>query len=614
VRRPDGETSRPALFAAGWSAVVLGWRASRLCSLARVVLTVVGAVSAPTTAWLGKLLVDELTLGRAGHARDAVLYAVAGAVAAALGLLAQQLSLYVRIRHDAAIALRAESDLFAKVCGFVGLRYFEDPEFQDRLAVAEGSATEGPNAVTGFVEGTIRSVISTLSFLGMIAVVWPALAAVLFLAALPGLAAEVMLANRQVSASMAITPLQRRRFFYRTLLTDGRAAKEVRLFGLGTHFRTRQLDALRRSQEVQVRLAARTVIIQSCLSLLAALIAGGAVAIVALRVVRGELTPGDVLLFMTAVAGVQGALSELMAKIGAAVQAVKMFQRYLDVMRLPADLAVGALPAPDLRDSVRFEDVWFRYRPDGPWVLRGVSFEITAGGSVAIVGVNGAGKSTLVKLLCRFYEPERGRILWDGVDLREIAPESLRLRLAATFQDFMTYDLSGRDNIGVGDLARGADLDAIRAAAQRADIHDAIARLPHGYDTMLSQIFFGDEDDEPGAMFSGGQWQRVALARSLMRNRASLLILDEPSAGLDAEAEHRIHRTLRQFREGRTSLLISHRLGTLRDADRIVVLDNGKITEQGDHDDLMARAGTYSRLFTIQGMGYQSAEATGSMP
>jgi ATP-binding cassette subfamily B protein len=568
-------------------------------------LTIVTAASAPTSAWFGKLLVDELAQGRDGQAGDVVRYAVSGALAATIGLLTMQVSTYVRVRHDAAIALRAESALFTKVCGFNGLRYFEDPDFQDRLLVAEGSASDGPNAVTDFVEGTVRSVISTLTFLGMIAVVWPVLAVVLFASAVPGLFAELMLANRQVAASMTIAPYQRRRFFYRMLLTDDRAAKEVRLFGLGTHFRTRQLDALRHSQDVHVRLAARTTTIQSGLSLLGAVIAGGATAIVALRVVREELTPGDVLLFMSSVAGVQSALSDLVGKIGQAFQAVKMFQRYLEVMALPPDLPSGEQTAQDLRHSVRFEDVWFRYQPDGAWVLRGVSFEIRAGDAVGIVGVNGAGKSTLVKLLCRFYEPERGRIRWDGVDLRELSPESLRLRLAATFQDFMTYDLSARDNIGVGDLARRDDVDAIHAAAKRTDIHDAITRFPKGYDTMLSRIFFGDDEEEAGVMLSGGQWQRIALARSLMRERASLLILDEPSSGLDAEAEHRVHRTLTEFRHGRTSLLISHRLGTLRDADHIVVLDNGKITEQGDHDELMARSGVYSRLFTIQGRGYQ---------
>ncbi|MFI7673151.1 ABC transporter ATP-binding protein [Actinophytocola sp. NPDC049390] len=599
---PAADQSRH-LVRTGWGALVLGWRADPWCALARLGLTVLGAVCAPLVAWFGKLLIDELTRG--GTAAAVTLYAVAGAATGALGIVCHHLTGYVRARHDAAVTLRAESDLFARTCAYGGLRYFEDPEFQDRLLLAENSAADGPNSAVDFVEGVVRAIVSMLGFLAFIAAVWPLMAGLLCLAALPGLVAELKLANRHVDASMASSAYQRRRFFYRSLLTDDRAAKEVRLFGLGGHFRRGLLDALHGSQHVLVRLARRTALTQTGLSLLGAAVSGVAIVVVAHRVLRGELTPGDVLLFVSAVAGVQGALSDMVGQVGAATRALKLFRCYLDVMREPLDMTDGDRRTPPLRDALRFENVWFRYHDDAPWVLRGVSFELRAGTALGLVGVNGAGKSTLVKLACRFYDPQRGRVTWDGIDLRDLGHESLRARLAATFQDFMTYDLTVGENIGVGDLSRSGSPEHIQRCAERADIHDAVTRLPRGYDTLLSRTFLLEEEREPGVTFSGGQWQRVALARSLMRADADLLILDEPSASLDADAEHEIHRTLRDFRRGRTSLLISHRLGSVREADHIVVLDDGVITEEGDHDTLMLAGGTYARLFSTQARGYQ---------
>ena len=586
------------------AALGLGWRASPPCSAARIALTVLAAVATPVAAWIGKLLVDELALGRDGSLSRVTTLAVAGAVLAVTVVMIGHLLTYVTVRHQAAITVRAEGDLFQRVCSFVGLRYFEDPDFQDRLMLAEQSASDAPGAVAGVVQSGIRSGISLAGFLAIIASVWPAMAALLLAAAIPGLLAEARLARRHVRASQEMSALDRRRFFYRSMLTDDRAAKEVRLFGLGSFFRTRQVDALRRSQRLMVGLAGRTAVVQSLLNLLGGLLSGFGIIVVARRVMSGELTPGDVLLFMAAIGGVQTALSDLVTGIGEASRALRLFGCFDDVMRTPPDLPAGPGAAGPLRNGVRFEDVWFRYDERGPWVLRGVTFELPAGTSTGLVGVNGAGKSTIVKLLCRFYDPGRGRILWDGTDLRDLDPDALRLRMAATFQDFMTYDLSVGENIGVGDLTQADDPAAIRRSARQADIDDAITRFPRGYRTMLSRVFFEEEEREPGVTLSGGQWQRVALARSLLRAEADLLILDEPSSGLDAEAEYRVHQTLREFRQGRTSLLISHRLGSLRAADHIVVVDGGVVAEQGSHDELMLLDGTYRRLFTTQARGY----------
>jgi ATP-binding cassette subfamily B protein len=259
---------------------------------------------------------------------------------------------------------------------------------------------------------------------------------------------------------------------------------------------------------------------------------------------------------------------------------------------------------PPLRQGIELRDVWFRYSPRHPWALRGVNITIPFGRSVALVGLNGAGKSTLVKLLCRFYDPTRGAVLWDGVDVRSLRVDELRGRISAIFQDFMCYDLTATQNISIPPR----DLSQIRDAARRAGIDDKLAGLPRGYDTMLTRSFFQDaETADDGVVLSGGEWQRVALARAFARGAPDLLIMDEPSSGLDPAAEYEIQQAARHHRGRRTSLLISHRLNTLRDADTIAVLADGVIVEQGDHAALLAAAGSYASLFTKQSAGYVGA-------
>lgn len=594
------------LVRVGRAALALGWRAGPGTLVARVALALLAAGALPLAAVLSKLLVDELAKGTQAQAGTVTLLAVLGALVGVLVVLLNQLAGYLATRHEAAVTLRAEDNLFGRVCEFTGLRYFEDPEFQNRLLFAENSAAQGPASAVTFAQNVVRSIATLLGFLGIVAVIWPVMAVLLVAAAVPGLVAELRLAARSAGDTRRSATLERRRLFYRTLLTDDAAAKEVRLYGLGRFLRTRQLRALRGSQQIMVRLARRTAAVQSVLSVLAAGIAGLGTVVVAGRVTTGQLTPGDVLLFVAAVGGMQNALAQLVGEIGEASRSLRLFQGYLEVMGAPPDLDSGGAPVPQLRHELRFDGVWFRYGDAGPWVLRGVNFVVPAGTSLGLVGVNGAGKSTLIKLVCRFYDPDRGRILWDGVDLRTFDPALLRARLAATFQDFMAYQLSAAENIGVGDLA-GAEPDRIKQAARLAGVDTAISALPKGYDTMLSRMFVSESNADAGALLSGGQWQRVAIARSLMRGDADLLILDEPSSNLDAAAEHEVHLMLRRFRRGRTSLLISHRLGSIREADQIVVLDGGVITERGDHETLLRSGGTYARLFNTQAEGYQPA-------
>jgi ATP-binding cassette subfamily B protein len=274
----------------------------------------------------------------------------------------------------------------------------------------------------------------------------------------------------------------------------------------------------------------------------------------------------------------------------------------------------GAGPAPDApRDGIRFEGVRFRYPGQAADVLAGVDLAIPAGRSLAIVGANGAGKTTLVKLLCRLYEPTAGRVAVDGADLRDIDPRAWRDRVAAIFQDFVRYHLPARDNVAMGAPALAGDAERLRRAAERAGALAVVEALPRGWETVLSREYAG------GAELSGGQWQRLALARALFAVEAGarVLILDEPAANLDVRAEAELYDRFLELTAGLTTVLISHRFATVRRADRIVVLDGGRVVEEGGHDELLRRDGRYARLFRLQaerfadGAGADGEERTG---
>lgn len=592
---------RPALTALG-----LGWRAAPFGTATLLVATVLLGLLPGLAAWTGKLLFDELALGRRADVGRTTVLAVASALAA-FGLIGLELASGLIVRYvQRAVSLRVQDILYRHVNGLPGLRYFEDPVFQDRLRLAEQGAQSAPQGMTDLLTGTVRSGVAIAGFVGAVLIVWPPMVPLLALAAVPAYFGQRSMGRRHVLVTEQNTETLRKRYFYQQLLTDAATAKEVRLYGLGPLFHGRLLDALRSTSGAELAVERRGVLVQGWLALLTAGISVIGAVVVVRGVAGGHLSVGDAALFTAAVAGVQTAVAGTVAQLARSGQNLQLFRHYLDIIDAPADITAGRTPAGPLRAGIELRDIWFRYDPGGPWILRGVDLVIPHGTAVGLVGLNGAGKSTLVKLLCRFYEPERGQILWDGVDVRELAIDDLRRRIGATFQDYSRYDVTAAENVGIGDVDRLHDLPAIRRAASAAGIDQTLSGLSQGYRTLLSRIFL-DADRRRGLALSGGQWQRVALARSLMRERADLLILDEPSSGLDAAAEYEIHRTLAQRRAERTSLLISHRLNTLRDADILVVLADGEITERGSHEELMAADGQYAHLFRLQAEGYQDS-------
>ncbi|MFI6097478.1 ABC transporter ATP-binding protein [Lentzea sp. NPDC051213] len=561
-------------------------------------------------AWCTKGVLDQIT-GQEPNAAAAVRLVVVLALVGVAAAAAPSLTQYLSAQARRAVGLAAADRLHRKINEFGGLARFEDPAFLDRLRTARLSGQRAPAQVVDSVVSVARAVVTVGGFALSVWLISPVFTLVVLAAAVPVLVAELALARRRAHTQHGIGAFDRRESFYGSLLTTVQAAKEVRLFGLGDHFRSLMLRERRASDAAQRTVDRRTVFAQGTLAVLAAAVAGAGLVWVVQAAVRGEVSIGEVTLFVASVAAVQTGLAGVAVTIATAHQALVEFEHYRFVLRTDSDLPVPAHPAelPALGARIELRDVWFRYSPEHSWVLRGLTLTIHAGQSVGIVGVNGAGKSTLVKLLCRFYDPTRGSITWDGVDIRDVEPDVLRRRIGAVFQDYMEYDLTVADNIGVGDLAVAGDRSRVHAAARNAEIHDTLEELPNGYDTMLSRVFADPANPATGMLLSGGQWQRIALARSYLRDNPDLLILDEPSAGLDPEAESRVHERLSVFRAGRTRVLISHRLGTLRDADVIVVLSEGKIVEQGTHDELIAGKGDYRRLFQLQAKGYRTEVA-----
>ncbi|MEV5824732.1 ABC transporter ATP-binding protein [Spirillospora sp. NPDC052242] len=591
---PDGTARRAASVAA------LAWRAHRTATAAAVLLAVLAGLAPVATAWLTKLVLDALTAGD----RDVLPLLAAGLAACGLCVIVlPHASTYAQAQLRRAVRALAADRLFGAVNADAGLRRLESPAFQDTLRLARESSQQAPDRLIVGALTIGQSAITMSGFVGTLVVINPLLIAVIALASLPSVRIQLGLSRERARTMWRISPAMRREVFYGELLTRPAAAKETRLFGLGDFFRARMLGEIQAINAAERRVDLKTLRGQGVLALLGSAVAGAGLVWAVLDAASGGMTPGDVTVFIAAVAGVQTALTSIVDQWADAHNALLLFGHFSTIVTSEPDLPArpGGRPVPPLRRGIELRDVWFRYGEDHPWILRGIDLFIPSGRSVALVGVNGAGKSTLVKLLCRLYDPDKGSITWDGVDLRDMNPADLRERIGVVFQDFMEYDLTAADNINLGDITV-QDPARIREAAHQAGVHDTIEALPNGYATMLSRIFAGEDD--AGVALSGGQWQRLALARALLRRDRDLLLLDEPSSGLDAEAEHAVHTSLRRHRRGRTSILISHRLGTVRDADLIAVLNDGRITERGTHDTLMSTNGDYAHLFTLQATPY----------
>ena len=471
------------------------------------------------------------------------------------------------------MSLKIQIAINEKINSLAGLGPFEDPRFHDAIQLATQGAQFGPQEMLGTFTSLVGRVVTIMSFLGILVSFNPFLTGLVVVTAMPELYVQIKMGHQRFSLAHEMTPKQRQVGYYNRVLSSLEFVKELRLFNLADHFLNSFRGISRELHQSQRNQQFREMRWQLVLNYFTNFVSIGAFIAVVLQAFAGRLSLGDVTLYTNAVRSVQGALSGLVFALANISESALFFTRYTELLALPQSIYICPSPqaTPPLFLAIKLRNVSFHYSDEHPWVLRNVNLTIHAGQCGALVGLNGAGKTTLVKLLTRFYDPTAGRITWDGVDLHEFDPQDLRRRIEAIFQDFVRFDLTAHENVGLGDVVRMTENDRVHRAAEKAGVHETLAALPQGYQTTLSRWLV---DNGTGVDLSGGEWQKIALARLFIRD-ADLMILDEPTAALDAQAEYDVYSRFVDLVAVKTSLLISHRFSTVRMADVIAVLEEG---------------------------------------
>jgi len=479
------------------------------------------------------------------------------------------------------------------------LTSYEDPTFQDKLERARVQGTDRVLMIQA-AGRLIQQIVTTASLAFSICLFSPWLLFALIVCVVPAFLGETHFAFLGYSLSFAQTPARREMEYLRVLGGSKESAKELKLFGLGPYLVGRFTNLAMRLHGETARLARKRLLVGSLLTLLGTLGYYGTYAYVIYQTVAGALSIGMLTFLAGAIAGASSNIQLVFSTFSTIADQALFVGDLLDFFAVKPVVSSkpGAIAVPrPIHHGFEFRNVSFAY-PNGREVLSGVSFKLSPGERIALVGENGQGKTTIVKLLTRLYDPSGGQILLDGVDLREYDQEDLWREIGVIFQDFMRYDLTATENIAMGRIEEKDNIFRIRSAAQKSLAEEVIRKLPHGYDQQLGTRFDGGTD------LSGGEWQKLALARAYLRE-AQVLVLDEPTASLDAKSEHEVFQRFAELTRGKMAMLISHRFSTVRMADRIFVLQGGRIAEDGPHDQLMQNGGRYAEMFELQAASYR---------
>ncbi len=584
--------------------LLLVWRTSPSLTAGVLFLRLIRAFLPVATLYVGKLIIDEVAHLLTAGGSAAVprhLWWLLGAefgLAIASDVFGRTVGLM-----DALLSERVSNSMSIRLmehAATLDLEDFEDSDTQDRLERARRQ-TSGRTALLGQVFGYAQDFVTILTFAASMAIYAPWLIGLMALALVPAFIGEAHFNARSYSLAFLWTPERRELDYLRQAGASVETAKEVKIFGLSSFLIARYWELATRFYAANRKLAQQRAFWGAILTTIGTAGYYAAYVYIALRTIGGAFTIGD----LTFLAGSFRRLRQLLEAFLGGFSSVAGQSLYLDDLfsffEIKPEIRSPDKPRPfprPMREGVVFENVGFRYPGAERWANRNLSFSLRAGEVLALVGENGAGKTTLVKLLARLYDPDEGRILLDGHDLREYSLDDLRANVGVIFQDFVRYHMTAGENIAVGRIEARDDQSRIREAAARSLANEVIEKLPDRYQQVIGKRF------RKGVDLSGGEWQKVAIARAYMRD-AQLLILDEPTAALDARSEYEVFQRFKDLSEAKTAVLISHRFSTVRMADRILVLHEGEIEEVGTHEELLAAGRRYSELFELQAAGYR---------
>ncbi|MBE9041274.1 ABC transporter ATP-binding protein [Oscillatoriales cyanobacterium LEGE 11467] len=586
-------------------ALRLVWQSSRGWTVARVVLTLMQGILPLISIYLAKLIIDTVAVSLSAADKDAafdrvlLFLGIAGAIAI-LTTFCNACTELVNTAHAQRVTDFMQGIIHAKSIE-ADLAYYENARYYDALQRAQKEAPYRPPQILNRLAGVGQNGVLLLAMVGLLLSLHWGMVGILVVASIPAMLVRVRYSRVMYRWQRDKTSMERQSAYLGWMLTTDRFAKEIRLFELGTFFSKWYLRLRKQIYQERVALTTKQSIANFLAQSLASLLVFSIYIFIIYQTIQGALNLGDLVLYYQALNKSQAALKGLLKGVSGLYEDNLFLANLYDFLDLKPTIIAPAQPQPipqPMQHGIVFENVSFQYPTTNRTALKNINLTVSPGETIALVGENGSGKTTLITLLCRLYEPTEGNISIDGINVDRFDISELRHQISVIFQDYAKYHLSARDNIWLGNVELEREDEEIMAAARRSGADDVIQKLPQEYETLLGKLF------ENGEELSIGQWQKIALARAFLRN-SQAIVLDEPTSAMDPKAEYEVFNKFRQLIKDQAAILITHRLSTVKMADRIYVMDSGSIIESGTHDELIELNGTYARLFETQAQNYR---------